>query len=210
MKHFRLFLCLASTVYATCIFAQDIRSSTTGFSFGLHGKFTDWTSTSNFVGSLDEDDPNGIGIGARIAYGLNESFSFYFGYAHANYAQNEDWDQYTHQLLHLGLRVNFGATLKSLRPYLQAGVGQHTMKIDPIIFGNDFSTLYALKMNGIGGEAGIGLQYFATPSLAIDIGVFGRFGNFSGITLNGVNFDPETSTDFRFLGLEVGVTYFLQ
>ena len=210
MKHLRLFLLAAISLQAAYLVAQDIRSATTGFSLGIYGKYTSWMSTSNFVGSLDEEDPNGVGIGAKIAYGINENLSVHIGYAQANYAQNEEWDQYSHQLLHMDLRVNFGATLKTLRPFLQAGLGQHVMKVDPIILDNDFSTLYALKMTGIGGEAGVGLQYFVTPSLAIEAVANGRFGSFKTITLNGIGYDPVSTTDFQFLSGQIGLTYFLQ
>jgi opacity protein-like surface antigen len=197
-------------IQLTVIFGQDIRSSTSGFSVGLHGKYANWMSTSNFVGSLDEEEPNGIGFGATIAYGMNENISFFLSYTQTNYAQNEDWIHYTHQLTSAGVRVNFGATLKMLRPYLQAGIAQHNMKVDPIILGDDIFNLYELKMTGIGVTFGTGIQLYLTPSLAVDISAQGNFGNFADVTLDGQDFNPETKTDFRFLAGQIGITYYLQ
>jgi opacity protein-like surface antigen len=97
-----------------------------------------------------------------------------------------------------------------LRPYLQAGIAQHNMKVDPIILGDDFFNLYELKMTGIGVTFGTGIQIYLTPSLAVDISAQGNFGNFAGVTLNGQDFNPENKTDFRFLAGQVGITYYLQ
>lgn len=194
----------------TAIFGQDIRSSTSGFSVGLQGNYANWMSTSNFVGSLDDEEPNGIGFGASIAYGINENLTFFLSYAQTNFAQNEDWSHYNDQLTSAGVRVNFGATLKMIRPYLQAGIAQHNMKVDPIILGDDIFNLYELKMTGLGLAFGTGIQVYLTPSLAIDISAQGNFGSFAEVTLDGQDFNPENKTDFRFLAGQVGITYYLQ
>ncbi len=191
--------------------AQDIRSSISGFSLGLYGKYSNWMSNSYFVGELDDTEPNGIGVGFRMSYGILEKFGVYLGYSQSNFRQSDEFDKYSQQVLHGGVRVNFGATLKVIRPFLEAGIGQYSMKIDPIIFLDDiFETTYTLKMSGIGGEFGVGLQWFIIPNLAAEFAAFGRFGQFSTITLSGADYDPGEKTDFRFIGGQIGITYYLQ
>jgi len=210
MKNSKLLFCIPILIQLTSLQAQDIKSTTSGFAVSIFGNASSWMSTSNFVGSLDEEEPGSVGGGAMISYGLDESITFFISYAQSSHSTDDIWDQFTHQVMNGGVRLNFGATLKSLRPFLQAGISQHTMKIDPIVLDNDFSVLYNLRMIGIGGDVGAGVHYFIKPSLSVEIGAYGRFGNFNNISLSGQTYDPENRTDFRFLTGQIGITYFLQ
>jgi hypothetical protein len=116
-----------------------------------------------------------------------------------------------HRALSGGIKVHFGATLKTLRPFVSAGLTSHQMKFNPVFFPDDFFDLeYDLKVTGLGAEIGAGMQWFALPNLAVTIGINGQFGSFTNTVISGSEFDPEETLDFQFINLQIGVSYFFQ
>jgi hypothetical protein len=193
------------------LYAQDIRSVNTGFSLNIHGKYSNWTSSSFFLGDLSEEKPNGPGMGFKVAYGFSEKISIFLGYGQSSYALPDFENDRTHQQVQAGATVNFGATLKSLRPFISAGIGQHSMKIEPIIFYDDiFLEEYVLKVSGLAVEFAAGVQWFILPNLAAEFSLNSHFGRFDQTTLDGFDYDPEETLDFRFLGGQIGITYYFQ
>ena len=193
------------------LYAQDIRSVNTGFSLNIHGKFSNWTSSSFFLSDLIEEKPNGAGLGFRVAYGFSEKISIFLGYGQSSFAIPDVENDRTHQLVQAGATVNFGATLKSLRPFISAGISQHSMKIAPIFFPDDlFLEEYVLKVSGLGVEFAAGVQWFLLPNLAAEFSLNTHFGGFDQTTLDGFDYDPEETLDFRFLGAQIGISYYFQ
>lgn len=210
-KSFTFSTVLLLTLVQMNLYAQDIRSVNTGFSLNIHGKFSNWASSSFFLSNLREEKPNGPGMGFKVAYGFSEMISIFLGYGQSSYAVPNIENDRTHQLLQAGATVNFGATLKSLRPFISAGIGQHSLKIAPIVFYDDiFLEEYELKVSGLAVDFSAGVQWFLLPNLAAELSLNTHFGGFNQTTLDGLDYDPEETLDFRFLGAQIGITYYLQ
>lgn len=194
--------------------SQELKSSTYGFSIGVLGKHTQWSTGSSFFQGLNEAAPSAWGFGARIGYGFTEKLEVSLAYSKANHLNSDlknDWSAYSSQMVLLNLRINFGATLKPVRLYLEGGAGQSMLKMDPVYLPDDFYTQqYLLKLSGLALNAGAGLLYYPMRNLAIDLGFFGRFGQYNNITASGIEYDPGEKTDFQFLTTQLGITYYLQ
>lgn len=197
---------LLSIIMVSALSGQDVKSSASGFSINANGIYSSWSSDSFFIGDLAEIDPNGTGFNIGVGYGFNQRFSAHLHYGIANYNKNDEWDSFTTSNIDISGRISFGATLKSLKPYLGAGISIVDMKIDPVTFGD--GELYELKNSGVGFILNGGLDYFVKTNLSI--GVQGEFnvGSFSDITISGQTIEVEESVDFSYFKINLGVRYY--
>ena len=189
--------------------AQDIKSSTKGFSVNLSLVYGSWNSESNFLGNLDELEPAGIGYSLKAAYGINQNVEILLSYDQMAFDREFDWDTYQLSSIDLGARYNFGATLRWFRPFLEGAISFNNLQIDPITF--DGNTLFELKSSGAGVTVGGGFHIFIIPNLSFNAdGRFG-FGNFSSTSLSGTDVgDLGETLDFTTLRLHFGLTYFFE
>lgn len=209
----RIFILIIScsfTFFSCSLQAQDIRSNTKGFSINLNGVYSSWNSESEFFGDLDEIEPAGLGIGLKLAYGFNQNIEILLAYSGAAFTQEFDWDTYVIGNLEIGGRYNFGATLRRIRPFVEAALSVHSLSIDPITFDGGF-TIVSLESSGVGFTGGGGLHIFLTQSLSLNANGKIALGNFSTTSLSGTEVNNLTETlDFTITSIHIGLSYFFQ
>lgn len=205
-QYFSLVLLLALSWQLS---AQDIKSSTKGFSANLSLVYGSWNSESTFLGDLDDVEPAGFGYSLKAAYGINQNIEVFLSYDQMGFAREFDWDAYQLSAVDIGGRYNFGATLRWFRPFLEAALSFNNLLIEPITFDNN--TLFELKSSGAGVTVGGGFHIFILPNLSFNAdGRFG-FGNFSSTALSGTDVgDLGETLDFTTLRLHFGLTYFFE
>lgn len=211
MNYLKNYLSLALVLFTLGghLSAQDIKSSTKGFSLNLSLAYGSWNSQSTFLGDLDEIEPAGIGYSLKAAYGINQGLEVFLSYDRMSFDQEFDWDDYQLTAIDLGARYNFGATLRWFRPFVEGAISFNNLLIDPITF--DGSTLFELKSSGAGITVGGGFHIFIIPNLSFNAdGRFG-FGNFSSTSLSGTDVgDLGETLDLTTLRLHFGLTYFFE
>ena len=190
--------------------AQDIQSNTEGFSASISPSYASWNSESQFLGSLDDVEPTGLGVYARVAYGFTQNIEVFAGYGVEGFNRKEDWDTYRSGTFDLGARFNFGATLRKVRPFAETAVSFHDMSIDPIVFEGS-TELFNLDLNGVSFTAGLGLHFFVLPNLSITAVGKGSFGSFDSAFLSGVEItDLEETLDLEMYRVQLGMSYFFE
>ncbi|MBB4636218.1 outer membrane beta-barrel protein [Longimicrobium terrae] len=154
----------------------------------------------------DEDAEGGVGAGITAGYGFNENLSIYLTVDGAKMKYDEGSDPtgeetYTLAQADLGLRYTFGSTANSLRPYLNAAVSgvSRSDEFDD----TDFT------LTGPAGTFGAGLQYFFSPSLALDTNLQVSLGKFNKYTVDGddVDFDDDGEPSLTGSRLQVGLSW---
>lgn len=201
-----LFLLLALNWQLT---AQDIKSSTTGFSANVSLAYGSWNSESSFLGNLDDIEPAGIGYSLKAAYGINQNMEVLLSYSRMGFIQEFDWDAYQLSSVDVGGRYNFGATLRWFRPFLEGAISFTNLLIDPITF--DGSTVFELKSSGVGAAVGGGFHIFIIPNLSFTVDGRIGFGSFGSTSLSGTDVgDLGETLDFTTLRFHFGLTYFFE
>ena len=189
---------------------QEIQSNTEGFSASISPSYASWNSESQFLGSLDDIEPTGLGIYARVAYGFTQNIEAFLGYGVEGFKRKEDWDTYRSGTFDLGARFNFGATLRKVRPFAEVAVSFHDMAIDPIVFEGS-TELFNLDLNGVSFTGGLGLHFFVLPNLSITAVGKGSFGSFDSAFLSGVEIvDLEETLDLEMYRVQLGMSYFFE
>ncbi len=189
--------------------AQDIKSSTKGFSANLSLVLGSWNSESNFMGNLDDIEPSGVGYSLKAAYGINQNIEVLLSYSRVGFVQEFDWDQYQLTTVDVGGRYNFGATLRWFRPFLEGAISINNLVIDPITF--DGSTLFELKSSGVGVTVGGGFHIFIIPNLSFNADGKIGFGSFGSTSLSGTDVgDLGETLDFTTVRFNFGLTYFFE
>jgi len=189
------------------ISAQDIKSNTKGFSANVNAVYGTWSSESTFLGDLDELEPAGIGVSAKIAYGFNQNFELLLALSSAGFKREFEWDTYQVTTLDLGGRYNFGATLRRFRPFVEASLSVNSLIIDPITF--DGIELFKLESSGSGLSLGGGLHIFLNQNISINANGKIAFGGFSATSLSGTEVNNlEEKLDFTITTIHIGLTYF--
>lgn len=195
-----LILVFCSTLLSSA-FAQDVQSNTEGFTVTLLPSYARWSSS--YFDKLDELEPMGLGGGLRVGYGLNQRFELFAHYDRHKFNFREDWDVYRFSSLGGGVKVNFGGTLQALRPFVEMGVVNQRLVIDPVLFNN---RLFEYLLRGLAVQANGGVQYFLSPQLSLRSNVGFSAGKFTSFQLNrdGIEDRPDVKT-FR---VGIGISYF--
>ncbi|NRB47793.1 MAG: hypothetical protein HRU41_08960 [Saprospiraceae bacterium] len=189
--------------------AQDIKSSTKGFSANVSLVLGSWNSESTFMGDLDDIEPSGVGYSLKAAYGINQNIEVLFSYSKVGFVQELDWDDYQLTTVDVGGRYNFGATLRWFRPFLEGAISFNNLLIDPITF--DGNTLFELKSSGVGAAVGGGFHIFIIPNLSFNADGRIGFGNFGSTSLSGTDVgDLGETLDFTTVRFHFGLTYFFE
>lgn len=143
------------------------QSNTAGLNLGL---FLNGTAAQ--VEDSDENDTGG-GLSLHLGYGFSQSFQL-FARASASAIESEGFEDDQFALAHfdVGGRFSFGSTAIALRPYVQAAFSGRAASFD---LGSEGQ----LDVRGSGLSAGGGLEYFVSPSLAIEGGLSFTFGEFN-------------------------------
>lgn len=197
------------TLIASALFAGTLLSAgsldaqvskNSGFLLNLH-------VAGNTIESTFEDESersSGGGLGLGIGYGFGESFALVINLDAASVSlEEDDEDGEDLALAHfdIGGRLNFGSTASALRPYVNAafsGVAEGTTNEDA----DDNVTV-----SGAGFTVGGGLQYFFSPSLALDAGLQGSFGKFTQIQVGDESAEIDEDFKFTTARLQLGVSW---
>lgn len=187
--------------------AQDIQSSSTGFS--AYGAFTysSWSSESFFLSDLSELEPIGLGLKLGVGYGFTERLSVHANHYSVSFNREFDWDRFNFSMQTLSARFTFGATLSKWRPLFEGGLSLVSNKVDPISLGTIDE--FELRNKGLGLHLGGGINYYINTNLVISAQANYVYGSFSNTELSGETYDPEETVDFALLHFNVGVRYFI-
>ena len=160
--------------------AQDIKSSTKGFSANLSLVLGSWNSESNFMGNLDDIEPSGVGYSLKAAYGINQNIEVLLSYS----------------------RVWF-------RPFLEGAISINNLVIDPITFDGSTLFELKSSGVGVTVGGGFHIFIIPNLSFNADgkIG-FGSFGStsLSGTDVG----DLGETLDFTTVRFNFGLTYFFE
>lgn len=189
---------------------QGISSNTQGFSVSAYGTFTNFKSTSYFLNEITEEDGTGYGVGVEIGYGITEALKVFAGYQVVNFNLDKTYTNNAVDAFEAGLKYNFSGTLSKVRPYLSGSAAWNSLSIAFINFtdaNGNFIESAKLKSGGYSINAGIGLQYFISPDFSLDLGVGGKFGNFTENFVDGNPLTFDEDVDLRYLFGKIGLSY---
>ncbi|MFZ1787238.1 MAG: outer membrane beta-barrel protein [Saprospiraceae bacterium] len=189
--------------------SQDIVSNTKGFSISLFGVLSNYKSNSKFFTKVSSDEPSGLGFGGEIGYGLTETVKLFAAYQFQNFTKNGKFAQNTLTTFEGGVKYNFLGTLNRTRPFLSATISQNNLFVSPLQYelngANSIADQYTAK--GIGFSPSVGIQYFFTPEINVDLVSGIKFGNFTKNDADGTKLTFDSPNDFRYLFLKLGLTY---
>lgn len=190
------------------------KSTTEGLSVGIFGQLASWSTTSKGFSALSENSSGGGG-GIRIGYGITQRLE---PYLRADYAvlTNTDFSTMKTKLTHydLGMRFNFGSTIKRFRPFAELAASSVKAVIDPLPYNNDD---YHLGLNGYGLTGGLGFNVFITPAVGLNLEysavLLGKFNKsvdfgYSGEVLSREDL-PEGGLVIGTGRLSIGLSYYL-
>lgn len=200
-----LLLSLCFTLFSTQLDGQEalsMRSTAYGFSLGGQLGITGWSCED-----LDVAGELGPAVGLRLSYGFSELFEAFFEYdVGVIFPAWEQIEPFPFSHADLGLRMNYGGTLKSVRLFLDlAFTYQYSIQDAVDTYSNEF---VLLDMGGYGFTLGGGLKYHLTLPFALVLGGKFTFATFSEVEVDGISYDEEwVANSYRF---SVGAAYYFQ
>lgn len=149
------------------------------------------------LGIIDDSHAGG-GIGVMVGYGFSPLVTLYVALNGSVIDSYELRDPYTLAHVDLGLLFNFVSRSRAV-PYLTGGVTFRQASFDDNPGEIDF--------NGGGITLGGGLKYYASPQLALDVGLVGTFGNFTEVDVGRTTFDID-EVDAASARLMLGLSFY--
>lgn len=140
-------------------------------------------------------DGFGPGMGFQVGHGFDQHTSvFVRGSVGKTDVQGQS-SGVTH--VDLGLRYSFGGTSRALRPFALAALNGRLASDDVIGLGNAYA-------RGIGFTGGGGLEYFVSPTVAIDAALLYSVGVSNQVRTN--RSWEQTSLDANSRRIEIGIS----
>jgi hypothetical protein len=168
--------------------------------FVLNGHSTAALGTSVGDDFSSIDTHSGLGAGVEVGYRITPRLLAYAGVDIAKQGINEVGLDGDFGLTHIeaGARLSFPITGSKLMPYVGGWVGRRSLTTHV----DDFETGVSsdLSLSGLGGGASGGVQYFVSPSLALDGGVSLGIGKMGNVKVDGHKEDwgtPNNTTTTR-------------
>jgi len=156
------------------------------------------TSVGDAFGSLDTQ--SGLGAGVEVGYRVTPRLLAYAGVDIAKQGIDEAGLDGDFGLTHIeaGARFSFPITGSKLMPYVGGWVGRRSLTTTM----DDFETGASsdLSLSGLGAGASGGVQFFVSPSLALDGGVSLGIGKMGNVKVDGHKEDwgtPDNTTTTR-------------
>jgi Outer membrane protein beta-barrel domain len=156
------------------------------------------TSVGDDFGSIDTH--SGLGAGVELGYRVTPRLLAYAGVDIAKQGINEVGLDGDFGLTHIeaGARLSFPITGSKLMPYVGGWVGRRSLTTTV----DDFETGASedLSLSGLGAGASGGVQFFVSPSLALDGGVSLGVGKMGNVKVDGHKEDwgtPNNTTTTR-------------
>ncbi len=181
--------------------AKMMRSSTQGFSVSVNANYMGWAS--DFFQVLDQEEPNGAGIGLQVGFGINEHLELIARFDKSSLSQNFDWDYFNYNNTGLAVRFNFGSTTKRFRPFLELGGTQSKFAVSPLSLNNQ---LVDYDLKGLGLSYSGGFNLFITRNISLELSALGSSGGFNKFLINGIEESTEgiDASNFR---IKAGVRF---
>jgi hypothetical protein len=156
------------------------------------------TSVGDDFGSIDTH--SGLGAGVEVGYRVTPRLLAYAGVDIAKQGINEVGLDGDFGLTHIeaGARLSFPITGSKLMPYIGGWVGRRSLTTTVDDFETETSS--DLSLSGFGGGASGGVQFFVSPSLALDGGVSLGIGKMGNVKVDGHKEDwgtPNNTTTTR-------------
>jgi Outer membrane protein beta-barrel domain len=156
------------------------------------------TSVGDDFGSIDTH--SGLGAGVEVGYRVTPRLLAYAGLDIAKQGVNEAGLDGDFGLTHIeaGARLSFPITGSKLMPYVGGWVGRRSLTTTVDDF--ETGTSSDLSLSGLGAGATGGVQFFVSPSLALDGGVSLGFGKMGNVKVDGHKEDwgtPNNTTTTR-------------
>lgn len=182
-------LLVASTILAPTTPTGRLSAQTGPDRSNTRGAFFSFRSGAAGVGFKNDRDGTGLGLGLRLGYGFSERFTGYIGFEGATISDGDGFEgvpvgeDYTMVFIDIGGRFHFGLDARWV-PFAEAsatvtGLGFHDADGREVGYG------------GPSGSIGVGLLYFAKPTLAIEAGGSFTAGNLSDREIDGVKSDVD-------------------
>ena len=156
------------------------------------------TSVGDDFGSIDTH--SGLGAGVEVGYRVTPRLLAYAGVDIAKQGINEVGLDGDFGLTHIeaGARLSFPITGSKLMPYVGGWVGRRSLTTTVDDF--ETGTSEDLSLSGLGAGASGGVQFFLSPSLALDGGVSLGVGKMGNVEVDGHKEDwgtPNNTTTAR-------------
>jgi len=156
------------------------------------------TSVGDEFGSIDTQ--GGLGAGVEVGYRVTPRLLAYAGLDIAKQGVDETGLDGDFGLTHIeaGARLSFPITGSKLMPYVGGWVGRRSLTTTVDDF--ETGTSSDLSLSGLGAGASGGVQFFVSPSLALDGGVSLGIGKMGNVKVDGHKEDwgtPDNTTTTR-------------
>ena len=164
------------------------------------------TSVGDDFGSIDTH--SGLGAGVELGYRVTPRLLAYAGVDIAKQGINEVDLDGDFGLTHIeaGARLSFPITGSKLMPYVGGWVGRRSLTTTVDDF--ETGTSSDLSLSGFGGGASGGVQYFVSPSLALDGGVSLGIGKMGNVKVDGHKEDWGTPNNTTTTRLRFGANWY--
>jgi Outer membrane protein beta-barrel domain len=146
-----------------------------------------------------ESTESGSGFGVTFGYGFTRYFALYGQFSGAS-IESEDGD-YSIGHFDIGTRVHFRAPVKTVVPFIQAGLSSRALHQD---FDPD-----EVEASGYGLAVGGGINAHVNPAIAFTAGVAWSIGDVGDFKVNGTSVDTD-SVGMTSARVHVGIIWFVQ
>jgi hypothetical protein len=186
--------------------AQNLALPSSRWVLNGHSTAALGTSVGDDFSSIDTH--SGLGAGVEVGYRLTPRLLAYAGVDIAKQGINEVGLDGDFGLTHIeaGARLSFPITGSRLMPYVGGWVGRRSLTTTV----DDFETGASsdLSLSGFGGGASGGVQYFVSPSLALDGGVSLGIGKMGNVKVDGRKEDWGTPNNTTTTRLRFGANWY--
>jgi hypothetical protein len=164
------------------------------------------TSVGDDFGSLDTQ--GGLGAGVEVGYRVTPRLLAYAGLDIAKQGVDEAGLDGDFGLTHIeaGARLSFPITGSKLMPYVGGWVGRRSLTTTMDDF--ETGTSSDLSLSGLGAGASGGVQFFVSPSLALDGGVSLGIGKMGNVKVDGHKEDWGTPNNTTTTRLRFGANWY--
>ena len=198
-------VCLASAPVSAQPVSGDsgvVASSTKGFFIGAHVNSTGLTSDD-----LSDDNESGPGAGLQIGYGFTRRLALVLDGTAARI--DSQGDKFTLAHFDISIRYAFTSPTRRVVPYLSAGFSGRNLGFDDVTLDSEdpSSPTGDLSLSGTGFTFGGGLQYYATPKIALGVGLKWTTGEFDTVKFDDVSVDG-LGIDATSARINLGLTWY--
>ena len=164
------------------------------------------TSVGDDFGSIDTH--GGLGAGVEVGYRVTPRLLAYAGVDIAKQGISEVGLDGDFGLTHIeaGARLSFPITGSKLMPYVGGWVGRRSLTTTVDDF--ETGTSSDLSLSGLGAGASGGVQFFVSPSLALDGGVSLGIGKMGNVKVDGHKEDWGTPNNTTTTRLRFGANWY--